>query len=228
MCLTGCTNREKLEKDSKGKSGESPESTTSTCSSDGTCFVGGDQVHDDDKSAVKTGATYQVDGKDTAFKDGIAIRVKCKKNPHIVQFINREVIDKDGNHKSAKIKTTGGEYDLTTDPENPSWNTDSAGHPNPYYESAGVSVSDSDGLTIFDQPRLTTPAGILKLKEGETSKANFKAYAICDGKVVQEISWSRSQKFGEDPVYNVEVKDASALPDWADKQLKDQGYDPAP
>lgn len=189
---------------------------------------GGKVVYKDDAVEVRTGVTIKHDGKDTSFKDAIAIKVKCKKDPHVLQFINREVLGADGKAKKLKMVTTGGEYETTTDSKNPVWNTDSSAKPNPYYEGGFAARSDSSGLTVYDQPTVEAPVGPLKLATGETSRANFKSYAICDGKVLREVNWTRSVKQGGPPQYSVKVSPAKAVPQWTADQLKKQGYNAAP
>ncbi len=200
------------------------------------CFDGGTQQYNDDAVQVSTGVTYSTlsqpvadptaacsDPSKTAsgFTDGISIKIKCTKNPHLLQFIYREEINADGSHVDRTATTTGGSYKTTTDPAHPNWNTDSASKPNPYYEGAGVHRTDDDGLTTFDQP-------LLSPGPGQTWRKTFKAYAICDGKVVREITWVRQQTYGSPPTYTVSVANASALPDWAKDQIKTNGYDSKP
>jgi hypothetical protein len=200
------------------------------------CFDGGTQKYDDDAVQVSTGATYSTLSSNvadptaacsdpsktaTAYTDGISIKIKCKKNPHLIQFIYREIIKADGTHDSQSITTSGGTYNTTTDPAKPNWNTDSAAKPSPYYEDGGVHRTDDGGLTTFDQPGLMPG-------RGETWRATFKAYAICDGKVVREITWVREQVSGSPPTYTVGVAKASDLPDWAKQQMKTNGYDSKP
>lgn len=163
------------------------------------------------------GSTITKGGKNTAYKDAIAIKVKCKKKPHTVQFIYREIIGANGKPVSRTMKTTGGQYQTTTDVTKPNWNTDSAAKPAPHYESGGAASSDADGLTIYDQPSLMP-------SKGETWRATFKTFLICDGNVIREVTWARSQKHGDIPKYDVKVKETTALPDWAKQQLKAQGY----
>jgi hypothetical protein len=196
-------------------SGSSGTGSSSSCGS-GTNICGGTSKYSDDKVEVKTGASYG-----SSYTDGISIKVKCAKDPHVVQFIYREIIGADGKPIERTMTTTGGTYKTTTDPSKPNWNTDSASKPNPYYDGGGAAESDSSGLTTFDQPFLTPGTG-------ETWRATFKAYTICDGKVQKEVTWVRSQKEGESPKYDVSVKDASELPDWAKKQMKDNGYNEVP
>jgi hypothetical protein len=210
--------------------------STPTNPSQANCFEGGKQEHDDDAVEVRTGVTYSqlsapvpsnvqackdASRTPTGYTDGIAITVKCKKNPHLLQFIYREIIGADGKAVSRPITTTGGTYNTTTDPANPNWNTDSSGKPNAYYEAGFLHRSDSDSLTTFDQPGLMPGAG-------ETWRTTFKAYSVCDGKVTREITWVREQTDGSAPKYTVKVEKANALPDWAKKKMKDQGYDAAP
>ncbi|MFH1109174.1 MAG: PAAR domain-containing protein [Planctomycetota bacterium] len=183
--------------------------------------TGGTAAYSDSKTEAKTGVTLVKDGTATTYTDAISIQVKCDKDPHVVQFISREIIGADGKPIKRKMKTTGGEYETTIDPKNPVWNTDSAGKPNPYYESAGASRTDPGSLTIYDQPGLLPAAG-------ETWRATFRAFLICDGKVIREVTWVRSMKAGEKATYTVNVKEASSLPAWAKDTLKKQGYNAAP
>jgi hypothetical protein len=200
------------------------------------CFEGGTQQYSDDAVEVRTGVSYSTLSQPVAdpkvacsdksktssgFTDGITIKIKCKKNPHLLQFIYREIIKVDGSHESRSITTSGGTYNTTSDPAHPSWNTDSGSKPNPYYEGRGVHRTDDDGLTTFDQPGLQPGPG-------ETWRATFKAYAICGGKVVREITWVREQKSGSTPTYTVSVAKTSTLPDWAKSQTTTNGYDSKP
>jgi hypothetical protein len=182
---------------------------------------GGKEAYKDEKIEVKSGVELKSNGKDSAYKDAISIKVKCDKNPHVLQFIYREIIDKDGKPVKKTMTTTGGTYETTTDPTNPVWNTDSAAKPVPYYEAGGASRSDPGELTIYDQPTVNPGPG-------QTVRATFKSYVICDGKVTKEVTWVRSKKDGEDPTYTVSVAAADKVPDWATAQLKKQGYSDAP
>jgi hypothetical protein len=198
-------------------------------------FEGGSQAYSDDAVEVRTGVTYSristpisdpvaacsdPSKTPTSYTDGIAIKIKCKKNPHLVQFISREIIGADGKPISQTMRTTGGQYQTTTDPANPVWNTDT-NTSSPYYESGGAHRTDADSLTTFDQPTVSPGPG-------QTWRATFKAYAICDGHVVREITWVREQTAGGQPNYNVSVAPASALPAWANQQLASQGYPSVP
>jgi hypothetical protein len=146
--------------------------------------------------------------------------VHCSTAAHIVQFVNREIIGAAGQLARRIIKTVAGQYETTTDASNPVWNTDSAAKPTPYYEAAGAHHVEAGSLTVYDQP--TVGPGV-----GETWRANFRSYVICDKKVVREVTWTRSQTSGESPKYQVSVTYADRLPAWANELLKAQGYHPA-
>jgi hypothetical protein len=197
---------------------------------------GGTQQCSDDAIEVRTGTKYSrlsrpvpsaveackdASKTDTGYNDGISIHIKCDKNPHLIQFIYRELIGADGKPIAGTVTTTGGTYDLTTDPSKPNWNTDSSAKPNPYYDAGFVHRKDDDGLTTFDEPAIAPGPG-------QTRRATFKAYAVCDGKVVREITWVREQKSGSAPTYTVSCAKADKLPDWATNQLKANGYNNAP
>jgi hypothetical protein len=200
--------------------------TTESCGIDtntGAWWVGGTEVYKSDKITVKTGVKVQQDGAAVPSRqDSIMIKVKCDRNPHILQFIYREIIGADGTRIGRVIPTTGGTYSTTTDPNNPVWNTDSATKPNPYYEGAGRHRDDPGVLTVSDQPSFNPGPG-------ETWRVTFKSYVICDGHVTKEISWTRSQTDGSAPTpYTVSVADANAIPAWATNTLRAQGYNDAP
>lgn len=192
---------------------------------------GGKVEASDSAIEVRTGLKLKKDGNATSFNDAISIQVKCAKNPHVVQFLHRELIGADGKHKSLSTPTSSGSapQKFTTDPAKPEWITDSPAKPDPAYDAAGAHRNDPGSLTIYDQPTMeTTPAAPLNLGNGETSKATFKAYTICDGKVVKEVTWIRSVTHPGNPTYNVAVKDATELPQWAKDTLKKEAYNAVP
>lgn len=206
MCLGGCT----------PQNGTSSSATTSTCASCSWSGEGGTTRYDDDAVTVTTGATLK-NGGNPVRDDTIQMQVKCSKDPHVLQFINREIIDAEGNRVSRTMNTSGGTYQTTTDPANPVWNTDSGGRPSPYYEAAGASCNCPGQLTTWDQPSLVP-------SDGETWNANFSAFIICDGKVIRRVDWTRSQTDGGTPSYSVNVTNATELPSWATDTMAAQGY----
>ena len=192
---------------------------------------GGKVEHSDKAVEVRTGVKLKKNGHPTYFNDMISIKVKCAKNPHVVQFLHRELIGADGRHKSLSTQTSSraAPQKFTTDPAHPEWITDSDASPDPSYEAGGASRDDPGSLTTFDEPTVeTTPVGPLDLADGETSKATFKAYTFCDGKVVKEVTWVISVTHPGSPKYTVTVKDATELPQWAKDTLKNDGFNAAP
>src|ERR1700689_5742254 len=92
-------------------------------------FEGGTQQSSDDAVEVRTGVKYSVVSNpipsaveackdksktETQYKDGITIKIKCTKKPHLVQFVYRELIGSDGKAIAQPVTTTGGTYNLTT------------------------------------------------------------------------------------------------------------------
>jgi uncharacterized repeat protein (TIGR03803 family) len=80
--------------------------------------------------------------------DGIMIELSCPRDPHIVQFIYREMVaaggeylDNDGaldanGNPLGGYGTRTGRFPLTTDPKNPIWHTDTLVSPNAYYDQS--------------------------------------------------------------------------------------------
>lgn len=93
---------------------------------------------------------------------------------------------------SGRVGTTGGEYDLTTDPNSPNYNPDSGRSSDPTYESSGAS-NDSTGLAIFDLPGISKPAVDAARQPGVSrvdSIAHFDSYLICSGVVLVHVAWT--------------------------------------
>ena len=160
---------------------------------DSSARVGSEQ-YKDDVVEVRCGVALTKDGAATSYKDAISLRLNCPEGPHIFQFIYREILGVDGQPKRRRVKTAAGAYDTTTNAAQPVWNTDSAAKPEPYYEASGASQAGPGWLTVYDQPTVTPG-------EDETWRATFKAYLICDGEVLREVMWMRSQ--GVRPVAKV-------------------------
>lgn len=221
MCLRGCSGNSSSSASSASSSASSSSRASASspiqpCSSCAFATSGGSVQHSDSAVEVSHGVAIS-QGSTQVARDAIQIKVTCANGPHVLQFINREIIDRNGNHVSRQMRTTGGTYNTTTDPANPVWNTDSAGHPNPYYESAGASCNCPGALFTWDEP------GLL-LQNGETWKANFRAFIICNGNVVREVRWSRTQTDGGSPSYTSSVHNTTSLPQWARDQMTTQGY----
>jgi hypothetical protein len=137
----------------------------------------------------KTNPTGRIDG-------GISIRVKCAKG-HVVQFVSRE-------YWLTSEKLEGGQYgvsdpanpsqlacfDKTTDTNNRKWRTDSRGKPNPYYESGGGYATSCDSMTTIDAPSVDFDPQKSKYQK---VRVVAKSFAVCDGKVVSVVDWSRER-----------------------------------
>lgn len=194
--------------------------TTSGCMDCALSGRGGTSQYRDDAVEVSTGVRLTENGTPLG-SDAIQMRVKCDKNPHVLQFVNREIIRKDGTPDSRLLTTKGGTYNTTTDPKNPVWRTDTGGKPSPYYEKGphAVACNCPGELIVWDQPSLAPAAG-----SGETWRANFSAFIICDGKVIRRVDWTRSQTDGGQPSYSVNVTNATSLPQWATDTMSAQGF----
>jgi hypothetical protein len=225
MCifLSGCSNdRGSAQQSAQGQSSSSANSPATQCAQSCTTQgQGGQQKHSDSSVTVKTGVQIMRNGAATSYSDAIEITVHCSNSPHVLQFINREIIESNGKARAQTMRTTGGTYQTTTDPSKPNWNTDSAAKPVPYYEAGGLNCSCPDRLIVWDQPSLLPV-------NGETWNANFKAFIYCNGKVIREVQWSRTQSAGGSPSYSVKVSSITQLPQWARDVLKAQGYASVP
>ncbi|PZN78554.1 MAG: hypothetical protein DM484_12805 [Candidatus Methylumidiphilus alinenensis] len=218
MCLSGCTPQQSSSASGAAASGSSASATSPTqpCPSCGISSSSGTVSASDSVVQVSHGVTVK-QGSTTLSPDAIQITTTCPNNPHVLQFINREILDSSGKPIARQMRTTGGSYQTTTDPANPVWNTDSAAKPVPYYEAVGAACNCPGKLTTWDAPTVSPGSG-------ETWRANFRAFIICDGKVVREVQWSRSQTDGSSPSYTSSILNTSSLPDWATQTLSSQGY----
>ena len=218
MCLSGCTPQQSSSASGSAASGSSASATSPTqpCPSCGLSSSGGTVAASDSVVEVSHGVTLK-QGSDTPYRDTIQITTTCPNNPHVLQFINREMLDSSGKPIAREWRTASSIYQTTTDPANPVWNTDSLAKPVPYYEAGAASCNCPGKLTTWDEPTLSPGTG-------ETWRANFRAFIICDGKVVREVQWSRSQTDGGTPSYTSSILNTSSLPDWATQTLSGQGY----
>lgn len=217
MCLSGCSSPNSSSSNTKSTAPPAATTTTTTCCA--SCpysTSGGTLIHSDVAVEVRTGVVVSAEGRVSA-DDTIEIRVKCKNNPHVLQFLHREIFDASGKRIGQTLNTTSGTQQTTTDPTKPAWLTDSASKPDPYYETGGLSCACPDELIVWDQP------GLLPSK-GQVWKATFQAFIICNGKVVRRVDWVRSQTFGGAPSYTASVTAVSSLPKWALDTMKAQGY----
>lgn len=185
----------------------------------------------------------------TLSDDGFMIKTSGCRSPHIVQFIYREKIGADGVSLAGSYSLSNGQsYQLTTNPANPVWHTDSSGVPNAYYDQQhGVPVIGTPvGLTFFDQPSFVAPVYLPGAHE--TWRATFKDYVICNCQAVAEVKWAREARWivnlpsgnnvtvdvnqgHQDPLQYVNVSigppdDPQLL--WVNQQVKKDGFVPVP
>jgi hypothetical protein len=120
---------------------------------------------------------------------------------HWLQFIWREVVVTDARGKDSRladsITTTGGTYNLTTDPDAPNYNTDSASATSPFYEAGGLHGRTADSITMYDMPAPATAFVTREFAGGAkrvVSRAHFNTFLVRDYKVLQhvkvEVEWT--------------------------------------
>jgi hypothetical protein len=104
-----------------------------------------------------------------------------------LQFIWREIIvtgaDGAEYRLNDTINTTGGSYNLTDDPADPHYNTDSADASSPFYEAAGLAGRTAEATTIYDMPGAPDAFVRRELLAGATgavARAHFHSFLIRD------------------------------------------------
>jgi hypothetical protein len=143
---------------------------------------------------------------ETDYPNGVSLSYTGTNCPDCcwVQFVWREIlVQKKGGQpepKKATIRTTGGSYDLTTDPKKPNYHPDSGSRRDPCYGAAFSSKTDKDSTTMFDRPG----SAISSITRDETaddktdnieSKVHFDAYLVCKGAVCAKVSWTVTYKW---------------------------------
>ena len=89
------------------------------------------------------------------------------------------------------ITTTGGTYQLTTDPSDPQYNTDTASASDPFYEAAGMSGRTAESSTMYDMPGPANAIVNAELAGGATkitSRAHFNTYLIRDYRAIYHVT----------------------------------------
>jgi hypothetical protein len=118
-----------------------------------------------------------------------------------LQFIWREIIVTDAAKKTSRVNqaitTTGGSYNLTTDPKSPNYNTDSGSSTSPFYESSFNANRTADATTMFDQPSSQDAIVQNEFTKGATkaiSRAHFHTFLIRDMSVLHrfdvDVEWN--------------------------------------
>ena len=151
-----------------------------------------------------------------------------------LQFIWREIISTDSAGVETRlgdsITTSGGTYNLTTDPASPSYNTDTNSATEPFYEAGFLSGRTADATTIYDQPSSMDAkvqgqfaAGAAKV----VSRAHFNTFLIRDfrpvHKVAVTVEWSYSAAAVPPRVQSVDESAAcTSLPEGMKAKLVQQ------
>ena len=145
-----------------------------------------------------------------------------------LQFIWREVdVEEDWWPDSTlddEISTTGGTYNLTTDPSKPNYNTDSApGSATPFYESGGANLRGPTTTTMLDEPGAMEHLVQREFKDGAdkvTSRAHFSTYLVRGMQVLYRVDLTVQWVFERDTHYN---EDTEALSTPRRTQTVDSG-----
>lgn len=148
-----------------------------------------------------------------------------------LQFIWREIVVSHPTKGEYRVRdtvtTTGGTYDLTTDPSKPSYNTDSNKPDSPFYEAGFRSNRTADSTTIFDQPGAITDKVSAEFDKGATkvvSRAHFNSYLVRDYRpiyhVYLKVEWAFNSKATPPRTQSVESSGkVTALPEGMKKRL---------
>ncbi|MEK6705939.1 MAG: RHS repeat-associated core domain-containing protein, partial [Bdellovibrionota bacterium] len=95
--------------------------------------------------------------------------------------------------KTGAIKTSGGTYNFTTDPDKPNWSVDSASGSIPCYDKSGVHARDATSVTIYDRPKETF-FGLTDTEKTAYDKIenvdHFDSYFVCGKNVKYKVSWT--------------------------------------
>jgi hypothetical protein len=143
-----------------------------------------------------------------------------------LQFIWREVqVEEDWWPDSTlddAITTSGGTYDLTTDPAKPNYNTDSApGSATPFYESGFANLRGPTNTTMLDEPGAMNHLVRREFGKGAdkiTSRAHFSTYLVRGMQVLYRVDLTVEWVFDRATHYNETTK---ALTTPARKQTVD-------
>ena len=133
---------------------------------------------------VRTGGVFNA-GR--VLSDGFSVEYSgaLTERSRWLQFIWREI---EVHHPTRRvyrlndrIRTSGGEYGLTTNSARPNYNTDSAAANTPFYEGSFLANRTAEATTIFDLPSSVDRLVQRELTRGATqviSRAHFNTYLI--------------------------------------------------
>ena len=144
--------------------------------------------------SAHTGTKYTRGGRQRPAGFSIGYEGGLASESHWLQFIWREIIVTNAAGAERRlndpITTSGGHYNLTTDPAHPVYNTDSD-PPNPFYESTGISNRTAEATTIFDYPGEPVAWVNREFRRGASrvvSRAHFNSFLIRDYKTLERVS----------------------------------------
>ena len=181
---------------------------------------------------------------DKAIDDGISVRLKCDKDPHILQFIYREIIQPTTasvasgweNAPNGKLlsnsslpapccQSLSGQYDLTTLPSvSINWSPDAIAKPSPFYDAGRQAEFDCESLALFDRPELAAA----ELAGGRVGRAIVRNYAMCGNQVVRQVTWISDQTVDAQGAshwkYQAAATSATKVPDYFLCMLQNSGY----
>ncbi len=157
--------------------------------------------------SIRTGVHYtEGAGERIAnYRNGVSLGYNGTQSANCrwLQFIYRQILvtrrtDGGGETtrpKSGRVRTTGGSYQLTTNPTQPNYNVDSGSSTNPYYEARFSSIRTGNSTTIYDRPG----SGINSFAAAEKrdpkvtkieSIITFDTFLVCNNKICAKVSWT--------------------------------------
>lgn len=158
--------------------------------------------------SVRTGVHYQESSGDRVvdYRNGVSLGYTGTRSADCrwLQFVWDEVIvykrpagggEPVPERKSARIRTTSGSYDTTTDTSNPNYNVDSGSGSNPYYEGRGSNIRTDNSTTIYDRPGSAINA-VARADKSDASVTkienviHFETFLVCNNKICAKVSWS--------------------------------------
>jgi hypothetical protein len=162
-------------------------SAPGTVSHAGTTEGGTVTAHTGTEFSIGGGPT-RTEGFSIGYQGGLA------GDSHWLQFIWREVEVTHpvrGDYRvDQAVTTTGGTYQLTTDPDDPHYNTDSKDPSTPFYEGGFADNRTADSTTIYDHPGALVNVVNAQLAGGATkvvSRAHFNTFLVRDFRTIYHV-----------------------------------------
>lgn len=163
--------------------------------------------------SVKTGVHFTHGERENLahYEKGISLGYtgNISENCYWLQFVYRQIIihrrpagagPPAPRPKSGPITTSGGTYELTTDPADPNYNVDS-GSSDPNYDTRGANIRNPNSTTIFDKPG----SGIKEADKNDPNVTNIESiislntFLVCGGKICAKVAWSMTYTWTPGP-----------------------------